>query len=108
MPLGERGIHPIFSVICLPFGVSAALSSEGFVHLAHHHRLDGRQELRHGEGGNAQRVAEIDADDLEEQELLLLSRAEVEEALTANAFTGLPYAATIALALLALDREAES
>lgn len=53
-------------------------------------------------------VAAPDADDLEEQELLLLSRAEVEEALAANAFTGLPYAATLALALLTLDREAES
>ena len=41
-------------------------------------------------------VAEPDADDLEEQELLLLSRAEVEQALATNAFAGLPYAATVA------------
>ncbi len=52
-------------------------------------------------------VAAPDADDLEEQELLLLSRAAVEDALATNAFTGLPYAATVALALLALDRKEE-
>ena len=52
-------------------------------------------------------VAAPDADDLEEQELLLLSRAEIEAALAANAFTGLPYAATVALALLALEGEKE-
>lgn len=47
----------------------------------------------------AQRVAEIDADDLEQQELLLLSQAEVETALDAGEFKLLPWAAVIALAL---------
>jgi len=45
------------------------------------------------------RVAEIDADDLEEQELLLLSRAEMEAALDAGEFKSLPWAAAVALAL---------
>ncbi len=47
----------------------------------------------------ARRVAEIDADDLEEQELLLLSRAEIEAALDAGEFKSLPWAAAVALAL---------
>ena len=47
----------------------------------------------------ARRVAEIDADDLEEQELLLLDRSEVEAALDAGAFKLLPWAAVVALAL---------
>jgi len=47
----------------------------------------------------ARRVAEIDADDLEEQELLLLSRAEIEYALDAGEFKQLPWAAAVALAL---------
>lgn len=41
----------------------------------------------------------IDADDLEEQELLLLSRAEVARALAAGEFKVLPWAAAVALAL---------
>lgn len=49
----------------------------------------------------ARKVAEPDADDLEEQELLLLSRAEVEAALWAGAFKVLPWQAVMALALLA-------
>jgi ADP-ribose pyrophosphatase len=44
-------------------------------------------------------VTEIDADDLEEQELLLLSRAEVETALDAGEFKLLPWAVAVALAL---------
>jgi len=48
---------------------------------------------------DARRVTEIDADDLEEQELLLLSRAEVEAALDAGEFKSLPWAAAVALAL---------
>ncbi|NCF67407.1 MAG: NUDIX domain-containing protein [Chloroflexi bacterium] len=48
---------------------------------------------------SAHPVAAIDADDLEEQELLHLSRAEVEEALTAGEFKLLPWATIIALAL---------
>jgi ADP-ribose pyrophosphatase len=47
----------------------------------------------------ARRVTEIDADDLEEQELLLLSRAEIEAALDAGEFKSLPWAAAVALAL---------
>ncbi len=44
----------------------------------------------------------IDADDLEEQELLLLSRDEVEQALRNGEFKVLPWAACVAMALLAL------
>ncbi len=47
----------------------------------------------------ARRVTMIDADDLEEQELLLLSRAEMETALDAGEFKSLPWAAAVALAL---------
>ena len=47
----------------------------------------------------AQWVADIDADDLEEQELLLLSRTEVEAALDAGEFKLLPWTAVVALAL---------
>ena len=47
----------------------------------------------------AQSVTDPDADDLEEQELLLLSRAEIEAALDAGAFKVLGWAAGVALAL---------
>ena len=47
----------------------------------------------------ARRVAEPDADDLEEQELLLLSRAEIEAALEEGQFRLLPWTAVVALAL---------
>ena len=50
---------------------------------------------------NAARVAEPDADDLEEMEILVLPRQEVEAALARHEFKVLPWAATIALALLA-------
>ncbi|HEY84746.1 MAG TPA: NUDIX hydrolase [Chloroflexi bacterium] len=53
---------------------------------------------------NARRVAEINADDLEEQELLFLTRAEVEAALQAGDFKALPWAAVVALALLRLNK----
>lgn len=49
-------------------------------------------------------VAERDADDLEEQELLTLTRAETEAALAAGEFKVLGWAANVALALLALAR----
>lgn len=49
----------------------------------------------------AVQVAERDADDLEEQELLLLEHAEVEEALRQGQFKVLPWAAAVALALCA-------
>jgi ADP-ribose pyrophosphatase len=48
---------------------------------------------------NARRVAEANADDLEEMELLLLERAEVEAALRAGEFKVLAWAACVALAL---------
>jgi ADP-ribose pyrophosphatase len=48
---------------------------------------------------DARRVREPDADDLEEQELLSLSRQEVEQALDTGAFRLLPWAAAVALAL---------
>lgn len=47
----------------------------------------------------ARPVAEIDADDLEEQHLLRLTREEVEVALDAGEFNTLPWAAAVALAL---------
>lgn len=47
----------------------------------------------------ARQVAEPDSDDLEEQELLHLSRSEIEDALAAGEFKVLPWAATVALAL---------
>ena len=47
----------------------------------------------------AHRVAEIDADDLEEQELLLLDRSEAKGALLAGEFKVLPWMAALALAL---------
>jgi len=49
---------------------------------------------------NARRVAEPDADDLEEQQLLLLDRTEVEAALAAGEFKVLPWTTAVALALL--------
>ena len=49
-------------------------------------------------------VAEIDADDLEEQQLLLLSQSEVESGLLAGEFKLLPWAAIVGLALRHLDR----
>lgn len=50
----------------------------------------------------AHRVQEINADDLEEQELLRLSRAEVEVALRNGEFKVLAWAANVALALIYL------
>ena len=52
---------------------------------------------------NARWVQPINADDLEEQELLFLSRAEVENALHQGEFKVLPWAAIVALALNRLD-----
>lgn len=53
---------------------------------------------------HARWVQPIQADDLEEQELLLLSRAEVEEALRAGQFKVLAWATAVALALLETTR----
>ena len=50
----------------------------------------------------ALRVADPDADDLEEQKPLLLSREEMEAALFAGEFKVLPWSNTVALALLRL------
>jgi len=55
----------------------------------------------------AEKVAQRNADDLEEQELLLLDRSEVAAALKAGQFKVLPWASIIAMALL-LDGENES
>lgn len=55
---------------------------------------------------HARRVTTPVADDLEEQKLLLLSRAQLEEALTVGEFKVLPWAAMVALGLKVLDREA--
>ncbi len=48
---------------------------------------------------DAHRVRQPDADDLEEQELLILSRHELERALDTGAFKLLPWVAAVALAL---------
>lgn len=51
----------------------------------------------------ARPVAEPDSDDLEEQELVYLSRSEIEDALAAGEFKVLPWVATVALALRQLE-----
>jgi 8-oxo-dGTP pyrophosphatase MutT (NUDIX family) len=51
-----------------------------------------------------QMVAERDADDLEQQKLLRLSRAEIEAALDAGEFCVAAWTLNVALALRALDR----
>jgi ADP-ribose pyrophosphatase len=53
---------------------------------------------------DARRVAAPDADDLEEQQLLLLTRAEVEQALARGEFKVLPWAAVMSLALLQMGQ----
>lgn len=52
---------------------------------------------------DARPVRAIDADDLEEQEIVLLTREEVESALRDGAFKVLPWSAALALALLRLE-----
>jgi len=52
----------------------------------------------------ARKVEEPNADDLEEQELLKLTRDEVEAAVLAGGFGVLSWAAVVALALVVLDR----
>jgi ADP-ribose pyrophosphatase len=52
----------------------------------------------------ARKVGEPDADDLEEQQLLTLTREEVEETLVAGGFGVLSWAAVTALALVTLGR----
>jgi ADP-ribose diphosphatase len=53
----------------------------------------------------ARRVAEPVPDDLEEQELLTLSRVELEDALLRGEFKVMSWAAVVALALVAIDRD---
>ena len=48
----------------------------------------------------ARRITEAQSDDLEEQELLTLTRGEMEEGLMAGQFKVLPWAAIVAVALL--------
>lgn len=52
----------------------------------------------------ARQVTERDADDLEEQELLLLTRDQVEYALMAGEIKGLSWVTVVALALLRLEK----
>ena len=52
----------------------------------------------------AQPVAARNADDLEEQELLLLSRTQIEQALAEGQFKVLPWTTVVALALLKLGQ----
>ncbi len=84
----------------------AGYEASSWINLGHY-RVDGNR----GAGvaylflaRGARRVAEPDADDLEEQELLRLSRSEIRAALAAGEFKVLPWATTVALALLYLDR----
>jgi len=56
----------------------------------------------------ARRVRARDADDLEEQELLLLTRAEVETAVARGEFKVVAWQAIMALSLLYLDRNSKS
>ena len=52
---------------------------------------------------DARPVRAIAADDLEEQEMLLLTRQEITDALRDGAFKVLPWSAAVAMALLRLD-----
>jgi ADP-ribose pyrophosphatase len=68
-----------------------------------HYRVDGNRGAGMGHlylARRAYRVGDIIADDLEEQELLYLTRAETEAALAAGDFKVLAWATVIALALL--------
>jgi ADP-ribose pyrophosphatase len=68
-----------------------------------HYRVDGNRGAGTGYlflARGAQRVGGIDTDDLEEQELLFLSRSEVEAALAAGEFKVLGWTTVMALALL--------
>jgi hypothetical protein len=49
-------------------------------------------------------VAQPNSDDLEEQELLLLSRAEIESALREGAFKVVAWSAVVAMALNDIDQ----
>ena len=53
----------------------------------------------------ARPVAQPNADDLEEQELLLLNRTEIEAALSAGEFKVLAWATVVALAFLTMNHD---
>jgi ADP-ribose pyrophosphatase len=68
-----------------------------------HYRVDSNRGAGTGHfylARGAHRVGEIDADDLEEQELLLLTRSEVQAALSAGKFKVMAWTTVMALALL--------
>jgi ADP-ribose pyrophosphatase len=48
---------------------------------------------------NAKKIAEPESDDLEDQELVILSRSEIEQALKAGEFKILSWSAVVALSL---------
>lgn len=52
----------------------------------------------------AEWVQPVDADDLEEQQILLLNRREIEQALVGGEFRVLPWATSVALALMRIDQ----
>ena len=54
---------------------------------------------------NAQKICEPDADDLEDQEILLLNREEINQALKKGEFKVLPWVTALTLALLHLDEK---
>ena len=71
-----------------------------------HYRVDGNRGAGVGYfylACGARRVAEATADDLEEQEMLLLSRANMEVALAECQFKALTWVAIVALALRAME-----
>lgn len=57
---------------------------------------------------SARKVGEPDADDLEEQELLVLGRTEVQAALLAGEFKVMSWATVVALALVAIDADEQT
>ncbi|MDY6876987.1 MAG: NUDIX hydrolase [Chloroflexota bacterium] len=102
----EPGEHPL-AAAQRELLEETGYESPDWVNLGHY-RVDGN----HGAGRaylflarGARRVAEANADDLEEQELLCLSRFEIEAALVAGEFKVLPWTTAVALALLYLHRE---
>lgn len=71
-----------------------------------HYRIDGNRGVGMANfflARQAHRVTEPNADDLEEQEMLLLTRDHVQAALDAGAFKTLPWAAIVALALRRME-----
>ena len=54
---------------------------------------------------NAQKISEPNADDLEDQEILFLSREQINQALKKGEFKVLPWVTALSLALLRLDEK---